>query len=62
MLTIQDLLLGPHQPHGHQTVLEADHRLLDAVHVVPKVDDTIDMSELLEELLDVDEPLPGSST
>ena len=43
----------------YQAVIEADHHLLDAIHVVFKVDDTVDLSELLKELLDDDEPLPG---
>ena len=59
MLGVQDPLRGPHQPLGHQAILEADHHLLDAIHVVPEVDDTIDLSELLEELFDDDELLPG---
>ena len=59
MLSVQDLLRGPQQPHGQQAVLEADHHILNVIHVVPKVDDIIDLSELLEELLDDDEHLPG---
>ena len=38
----------------YQAVIEADHHLLDAIHVVFKVDDTVDLSELLEGLLDDD--------
>ena len=55
MLSVQDLLLGPQQPHGQQAVLEADHHILNVIHVVPKVDDIIDLSELLDD----DEHLPG---
>ena len=52
-------MLGVQEPRCPQTVLDADHHLLDAIHVVPEVDDTIDLSELLEKLFDDDELLPG---
>ena len=44
---LHHLMLGVQEPRCHQTVLDADHHLLDAIHID------------LYKLLDDDEPLPG---